>query len=136
MLNIGLNDETHASLCEQIGEDAATRMYMRYIQAFAVEVARLDPEEFYLPDHPSADALKRMLGTYESEMDSEFPQDVGEQLAEVLRSMARSWEGTTARLLRQAKGRAARCRAWPCRSTHGAASGRRGVWVWCHSIRG
>lgn len=104
MLNIGLNDETHASLCEQIGEDAATRMYMRYIQAFAVEVARLDPEEFYLPDHPSADALKRMLGTYESEMDSEFPQDVGEQLAEVLRSMARSWEGTTARLLRQAKG--------------------------------
>lgn len=136
MLNIGLNDETHASLCEQIGEDAATRMYMRYIQAFAVEVARLDPEEFYLPDHPSADALKRMLGTYESEMDSEFPQDVGEQLAEVLRSMARSWEGTTARLLRQAKGRAAGCRAWPCCSTHGAASGRRGVWVWCHSIRG
>jgi len=104
MLNIGMNDDKHAELSETIGFDAATRMYMRYIQSFAVEVARLDPEEFYLPDQPSLDGLKRMLATYEHEMDAVFPQDVGEQLAEVLRSMARSWEGTTARLLRQAKG--------------------------------
>ncbi|MGB1426147.1 MAG: putative PEP-binding protein, partial [Paracoccaceae bacterium] len=33
-----------------------------------------------------------------------FPQARSVQLAEVLRSMARAWEGTTARLLRQAKG--------------------------------
>jgi len=98
MLNIGLNDATHLTLCSEIGEEAATRMYMRYIQAFAVEVARLDPDEFFLPDHPSADALKRMLVTYENEMDAEFPQDAGEQLSEVLRSMARSWEGTQVRL--------------------------------------
>ncbi|MBU2992790.1 PEP-utilizing enzyme [Octadecabacter sp. 1_MG-2023] len=104
MLNIGLNDVKHAELCESLGEDVATRLYMRHIQSFAVEVARLDPEEFYLPDHPSHDALKAMLATYESEMDAEFPQDAGEQLSEVLRSMARAWEGTTARLLRQAKG--------------------------------
>ncbi|NBO20557.1 MAG: pyruvate, phosphate dikinase, partial [Rhodobacteraceae bacterium] len=32
------------------------------------------------------------------------PQDPARQLAEVLRSMARAWEGTSARLLRQAKG--------------------------------
>lgn len=104
MLNIGMNDAKHAELCDELGEDAATRLYMRYIQSFAVEVARLDPEEFYLPDHPSRDALRAMLMTYENEMDAEFPQDAGEQLAEVLRSMARTWEGTTARLLRQAKG--------------------------------
>ncbi|MCF2904491.1 pyruvate, phosphate dikinase [Octadecabacter sp. CECT 8868] len=104
MLNIGLNDAKHAELCQSLGEDVATRLYMRHIQSFAVEVARLDPEEFYLPDHPSQDALKAMLATYESEMDAEFPQDAGEQLSEVLRSMARAWEGTTARLLRQAKG--------------------------------
>gem|GEM_PF-5795035 len=104
MLNIGMNDDKHTELSETIGFDAATRMYMRYIQSFAVEVARLDPEEFYLPDQPSLDGLKRILATYEHEMDAAFPQDVGEQLAEVLRSMARSWEGTTARLLRQAKG--------------------------------
>ena len=33
-----------------------------------------------------------------------FPQNPAEQLAEVLKSMARAWEGTTARLLRQAQG--------------------------------
>ncbi|KAG1713607.1 Glycine--tRNA ligase beta subunit [Nymphon striatum] len=104
MLNIGMNDTKHAQLCETLGEDPATKLYMRYIQSFAVEVARLDPEEFYLPDQPSRDALKEMLATYEAEMEAEFPQDAGEQLGEVLRSMARTWEGTTARLLRQAKG--------------------------------
>uniref|UniRef100_UPI00356A6DFD putative PEP-binding protein n=1 Tax=Actibacterium sp. TaxID=1872125 RepID=UPI00356A6DFD len=36
--------------------------------------------------------------------DEPFPQDANRQLIEVLRSMARAWEGTTARLLRQAKG--------------------------------
>lgn len=104
MLNIGMNDAKHAQLCDVLGEDPATKLYMRYIQSFAVEVARLDPEEFHLPDQPSSDALKAMLATYEVEMDAAFPQDAGEQLREVLRSMARTWEGTTARLLRQAKG--------------------------------
>lgn len=104
LLNIGLNDAKHAQLSDDLGEEAATRLYMRYIQSFAVEVARLDPEEFYLPDSPTPDALRAMLDTYEHEMDEPFPQDPGEQLAEVLRSMARTWEGTTARLLRQAKG--------------------------------
>ena len=104
MLYIGLNDARHEELCAVLGEDVATRLYMRHIQSFAVEVARLDPEEFYLPDAPSRDALRAMLSAYEHEMDAEFPQDAGEQLSEVLRSMARAWEGTTARLLRQAKG--------------------------------
>jgi pyruvate,orthophosphate dikinase len=104
VLNIGMNNAKHAELCDTLGEDTATRLYMRYIQNFAVEVARLDPEEFYLPDQPSADGLRAMLSTYEAEMDAAFPQDAGVQLAEVLRSMARTWDGTTARLLRQAKG--------------------------------
>lgn len=104
VLNIGMNDAKHAELCNALGEDAATRLYMRYIQKFAVEIARLDAEEFYLPDQPSPDGLRAMLATYEAEMDGAFPQDVGEQLREVLRSMARTWDGTTARLLRQAKG--------------------------------
>ncbi|MGR3721002.1 MAG: putative PEP-binding protein, partial [Paracoccus sp. (in: a-proteobacteria)] len=38
------------------------------------------------------------------EMDEDFPQDPARQLAEVLRSMARAWDGPSARLLRQAKG--------------------------------
>ena len=39
---------------------------------------------------------------YEIETDEPFPEDPARQLSEVLRSMARAWEGTSARLLRQA----------------------------------
>jgi pyruvate,orthophosphate dikinase len=53
---------------------------------------------------PSAEALRDALRHYEREMDEPFPEDPARQLSEVLRSMARAWEGTTARLLRQAKG--------------------------------
>ncbi len=45
-----------------------------------------------------------LLRLYEIETDDPFPQDPARQLSEVLRSMARAWEGTSARLLRQAKG--------------------------------
>src|SRR5699024_8353883 len=41
---------------------------------------------------------------YRTETDEDFPQAPERQLAEVLRSMARAWDGPTARLLRQAKG--------------------------------
>ena len=37
-------------------------------------------------------------------MEEPFPQDPLRQLTEVLRSMARAWEGTTARILRQVNG--------------------------------
>nr|WP_281983978.1 putative PEP-binding protein [Thalassorhabdomicrobium marinisediminis] len=104
ILNIGMNDAKHAELVELIGEEAATLAYMTHIQTFAVDIARLDAEEFHIPDRPGTEALRAMLAAYESETDEEFPQDVGPQLASVLRSMARAWEGTTARLLRQAKG--------------------------------
>jgi pyruvate,orthophosphate dikinase len=49
-------------------------------------------------------ALEGSLKAYEDETEEEFPQDPAVQLAGVLGSMARAWEGTSARLLRQAKG--------------------------------
>ncbi len=104
ILNIGMTDARHAAMCSTIGERAATQLYLRFIQSYAVHVARLDPDAFDLPDDPSRAALRAMLTAYESETDEPFPQDVAHQLTEVLRSMARAWEGTTARLLRQAKG--------------------------------
>ncbi|NBT33827.1 MAG: pyruvate, phosphate dikinase, partial [Rhodobacteraceae bacterium] len=104
ILNIGLNDARHRALASEIGEDAATALYLRFVQSYAVHVARLDPEAFDLPQEPNAAALRAALDAYEYETDEPFPQDVGDQLAEVLRSMARAWDGTTARLLRQAKG--------------------------------
>ena len=104
ILNIGMNDARYAAMVDQIGEWAATAIYLRFVQSYAIHVARLDPDEFYLPDVPDALSLKAMLDTYEVETDEPFPQDPATQLAEVLRSMARAWDGTTARLLRQAKG--------------------------------
>lgn len=104
ILNIGMNDATHARLTETHGELAATALYLRFIRAYAIHVARLDPDEFELQGPMDAGALARALATYEGETDEPFPQDPATQLAEVLRSMARAWEGTTARLLREARG--------------------------------
>jgi len=99
ILNIGMNRACVQKLGAKIGQDAAEALFLRFIQTFAVEVTRLDPEEF-TPGQSVADALS----AYELEMDEPFPEDPAQQLAEVLKSMARAWEGTTARLLRQAKG--------------------------------
>lgn len=104
ILNIGMNADMHAGLCDRLGEAAATRLYLRFVQSYAVHVHRLDPEAFEYPDCSDAEALKRALEAYEFETDDEFPHDPAVQLAEALRSMARAWDGTTARLLREAKG--------------------------------
>ncbi|MGZ9810318.1 putative PEP-binding protein [Pseudoroseicyclus sp. H15] len=104
ILNIGMNDQRHAALCESIGEEAANALYLRFIQSYAEHVARLDADLFHLPDTPTPEAVEKMRSLYEEEMDEPFPQTPEVQLAEVLRSMARAWEGTSARLLRQSKG--------------------------------
>jgi len=103
ILNIGMCDATHAALEVTHGDRAADALYLRFIRAYATHVARLDADT--LPSgEPSAETLAAALAAYEAETDEPFPQDPARQLAEVLRSMARAWEGTTARLLRQAKG--------------------------------
>ncbi|PUB13562.1 putative PEP-binding protein [Yoonia sediminilitoris] len=104
ILNIGMNDARHAQMVGEMGEWAATVLYLRFVQAYAVHVARLDPDEFHMPQEADAQSLRAMLKAYELETDEPFPQDPGRQLVETLRSMARAWDGTTARLLREAKG--------------------------------
>lgn len=104
VLNVGMNDARLAELTQRIGAEAATRLYMRFVQSYTIHVTRLDPDEFHLPDVADAGSLKTLLDTFEVETEEPFPQDPAVQLAEVLRSMARAWDGTTARLLRQAKG--------------------------------
>ena len=104
VLNIGMNDARHAALCDQIGTDAATQIYFRFIVNYAIDVARLDAEAFDELETDGHDTLTAALQLYEDEAEEPFPQDPAIQLAEILRSMARAWEGTTARLLRQAKG--------------------------------
>ncbi|MDD9921676.1 MAG: PEP-utilizing enzyme, partial [Boseongicola sp.] len=104
ILNIGMNDARHADYANLLGHAAANRLYARFIQTYSVQVARLDPDLFEVDDDTTTDALYLLLEAYEREMDEPFPQDPGHQLADVLRSMARAWEGTSARLLRQARG--------------------------------
>ncbi|MDO9526511.1 MAG: pyruvate, phosphate dikinase, partial [Gemmobacter sp.] len=103
ILNIGLNTERHAALAATHGQDAADALYLRFVQSYAIHVARLDPDMFDAAA-PSAEALRAALRAYEVETEEPFPQDPAVQLTQSLRSMARAWEGTTARLLRQAKG--------------------------------
>jgi pyruvate,orthophosphate dikinase len=103
ILNIGLNARTHAALATSHGQAAADTLYLRFVQAYSVHVARLDPDRFAAPE-ATAQTLAAALAAYEDETDEPFPQDPAHQLTQALRSMARAWEGTTARLLRQAKG--------------------------------
>ncbi len=103
ILNIGMNDARHAALTISHGAAVADALYLRFIRAYASNVARLDAD--MLPGgEASAETLAAALAAYQAETDEPFPQDPAVQLAEVLRSMARAWEGTTARLLRQARG--------------------------------
>jgi pyruvate,orthophosphate dikinase len=104
VLNIGMNDGVYVDLCESLGQEAASAMYLRFVQAYAIYVARLDPDMFEDVTTDGPEALAEVLRAYEDETEEAFPQDPAVQLGEVLRSMARAWEGTTARLLRQAKG--------------------------------
>lgn len=104
VLNVGINDARHATLSESIGKAAADQVYLRFIQSYSEHVARLDPDMFDDIDLMAPTALKDALAAYEEEAEEPFPQDVATQLGGVLRSMARAWEGTSARLLRMAKG--------------------------------
>ncbi|PWJ18312.1 putative PEP-binding protein [Jannaschia seohaensis] len=99
VLNIGMNDTAHAWLSNTLGHQAADALYLRFIKSFAIEVMRLDEEPFAEITTPAA-----ARATYEDEMDEPFPQAIADQLGAVLRAMARAWDGTSARLLRQAQG--------------------------------
>ncbi len=104
ILNIGMNDARFVDLADKIGQEAAAGLYLRFVQAYAIHVARLDPDHFDEIEDNGAVGLSAALRAYEEEAEEPFPQDPARQLREVLRSMARAWEGTSARLLRQAKG--------------------------------
>ena len=104
VLNIGMNAARFAQLSNTLGHKAAAAIYSRFVQAYAVHVARLDPDRFDMPETCGEDRLAEMLQAYQDETDEPFPQDPGEQLSAVLQSMARAWDGTSARLLRQARG--------------------------------
>ena len=104
VLNIGMNDEAFQRLSKTLGEESAAKIYFRFVQGYSIHVARLDPDIFDHIEGQGAQALEEALAAYQVETEEPFPREKSVQLSEVLRSMARAWEGTTARLLRQAKG--------------------------------
>lgn len=104
VLNIGINDAMFDTLCGTLGEDAAAALYTRFVQSYAINVARQDPDMFDDVTGDGREALRQSLRAYEDETEENFPQDRATQLTAVLRSMAREWDGTSARLLREAKG--------------------------------
>jgi pyruvate,orthophosphate dikinase len=104
ILNIGMNDARCAEFSARLGAEAAASLYARFVHSYAVLVARLDPDVFDEIGMEGQASLAAALRAYEEETDEPFPQDPAVQLGEVLRSMARAWDGTSARLLRQAKG--------------------------------
>jgi pyruvate,orthophosphate dikinase len=118
ILNIGMNDAVHARLEESFGTSAADAFYVPFIRAYATNVMRLEPDGF---DGPITPRLAK--AHYEEEMEEAFPQDPAVQLAEVLKSMARAWEGTSARLLQAGAGRAQRRGSRPRGAAHGARAG-------------
>lgn len=104
VLNIGINNERFEELCTSMGEAGASVLYTRFVQSYAINIARLDPDMFDDVTGDGRSALAQSLHAYERETEEQFPQDPTVQLRAVLRSMARAWDGTSARLLRQAKG--------------------------------
>ena len=100
VLNIGMNAARHAALSNTMGHEAADALYRRFIQSYSVQVAHLDPEMF----DDAAMSVAELRAAYEVETDEPFPEDPSRQIVDVLRAMARAWDGTSARLLRQARG--------------------------------
>ena len=112
VLNIGMNFETRDILAASLGLDAANDIYCRFLRSYSIIVARLDEDdleelveaEYTNAGKDNARLLDALMAFYHDEVGETFPQDPQVQMQQVLRAMALMWEGTTARILRQARG--------------------------------
>lgn len=75
ILNIGMNDALHARLSDRIGKVPAAALYLRFIQAYAVHVSRLDPDMFDEVSDDPVRGLKQALRAFQEETDEKFPQN-------------------------------------------------------------
>ena len=107
-----MNEKTCQRLSKTIGSIYAHILYYRFIQDFATRVARLDRENFVeildetrintISDYKKA--IKHSLAFYKAESGIDFPQDANDQLSQVINSLLHSWNGATARILREVHG--------------------------------
>jgi pyruvate,orthophosphate dikinase len=94
ILNIGMNRKMEQFYAKVLGEKAAKELHLKFIKSYAMEVLRLDDKLFDFDNLTPETAIS----AYEQEMDECFPQSIETQLSEVLKSMSRAWQGTSARL--------------------------------------
>ena len=78
VLNIGMNDARFVELSDKMGPEAAAALYLRFVQSYAIHVARLDADVFDDIEADGREGLRQTLRAYEDETDEAFPQDRGE----------------------------------------------------------
>ena len=61
ILNIGMNADRQAELADILGPGAAAALYLRFVQAYSIHVARLDPDMFEHVEPNSPNALDEAL---------------------------------------------------------------------------
>lgn len=121
LLNLGITDATLPALAGRVGRRPALDLYRRLIQSWAVAVSGLDAEGFeeILAGRLAAEGVAGEAGLSEAalatltaafrhhhaeEAGEDFPQDRAEQVRLGFETMARAWDGASARILRAARG--------------------------------
>ena len=106
ILHVGINDKIFQQKANELGSEIAENVYLNFIIDYSVRVFRLDPEGFEdIRERKiqTSDKIRQALELFHAERGREFTQDPHVQLYHCIRSMARVWEGTTARMLRRAQ---------------------------------
>ena len=106
ILHVGMNDNIFQHKISELGQEIAESIYLNFIIDYSVRVFRLDPEGFEdirENNFQTNEKIQQALDLYQAERGREFTQASHEQLYHCIRSMARVWEGTTARMLRRAQ---------------------------------
>ena len=111
LINIGMNRDTMEDLSRSLGELPAARIFCHFVQEYAVGVKCQDTEAFraiagdcvHVTAQPER-LVASCLEAYRILVDEEFPEDPVEQLRNCLKSMIAAWDGTSARILRSARG--------------------------------
>ena len=122
MRNVGFCLSRLEPIARRLGAREAEAGFLACIRDYAVAVAGLDAAEFGALLNNSGrskpagagigevitgmapDRIMHALDVFKSETGSEFPDNPGEQLRQVLLTMARDWNRPSARILRQASG--------------------------------
>lgn len=111
LVNIGMNRRVLADLSRNLGERAAAEAFCHFVQEYAVSIKHQDAETFRAIARDGTKGrmqpgqlVASCLEAYRALVGEEFPENPAEQLRNGLKSMIAAWDGTSARILRSARG--------------------------------